>query len=59
MDKTTIIILVGYIVFFVIIFSLLFPKEKELINYNLKKFWRKFFKIFEPIVFELKRYLLY
>lgn len=59
MDKTTIIILVGYIVFFVVIFSLLFPKEKEIINYHVKKFIKKFFKIFEPIVFELKRYLLY
>lgn len=59
MDKTTIIIIVGYLIFFGIIFSLLFPKENEVIKYHVNKFIKKFFKIFEPIVFELKRYLLY
>ena len=57
MDKTTIIILVGYLIFFGIIF-LLFPKENEVIKYHVNKFIKNSLKFFEPIVFELKRYLL-
>lgn len=59
MDKYTILLLLGYIIFFIIIFTLLYPKEIEVIKYHLKKFFKKILAIFEPIVFELKRYLLY
>jgi len=59
MDKSTITIIIAYIIFFIVMFNFLFPKESEMIKYYFKKIITKFFKIFEPIVFELKQYLLY
>ena len=59
MNKYTIGVLVVYLLVAFFILSLLFPKEYDLIMYQVKKYRNAFFKLFDPIVFELKQYLLY
>ena len=59
MKKYTISVLVVYLLVSFFILSMLFPKEYYLIMYNIKKYRVAFMKLFDPIVFELKQYLLY
>ena len=55
----TAIMIFGYIAFFIIMLNIMYPKEFEIIKYHTKKFITKFLRIFDPIIEELKRFLLY